>query len=221
MMTKGLAHNGAAKVYIAGRRLDVLQAAAQSIGPNVIPLQCDVTNKDDLARAVQTIKDEVGYLNLLVCNSGILGPHPGVIDKDTTVEDFSARNLALDYSKFVDTFSVNVAAVWFGVMAFLPLLDAGNKKGNLEQSSQVIVTSSIAGMNKTAPGGWAYGQSKAAAIHLVKQLSALLPQWKMRANCIAPGCKYLSPPLTAFSFVVDLLGVYFVSLIQRYCRTCG
>lgn len=199
MMAKGLAQNGAAKVYIAGRRLDVLQAAAQTIGgTNVVPLQCDVTNKEDLARAVQTVKDEVGYLNLLVCNSGILGPHPGVIAPDTTVEDFSARNMALDYGQFVDTFSVNVAAVWFGIMAFLPLLDAGNKKANVEQTSQVIVTSSIAGMNKTAPGGWAYGQSKAAAIHLVKQLSALLPQWKMRANCIAPGCK------ASFFFIIIL-----------------
>lgn len=189
MMTKALAKNGAAKVYIAGRRLQPLQDAASSIGPNVIPLQCDVTSKDDLTRAAGQIKSEAGVLNLLICNSGISGPHPGPLTAETTLEDFAARNMALGFDDYVHTFSVNVAAVWFTTMAFLPLLDAGNKKGNVSQTSQVIITSSIAGLNKVAPGGWAYGQSKAAAIHTMKHLSAILPKWHIRANCIAPGCK--------------------------------
>lgn len=180
MMAKALVQNGAAKVYIAARRLEPLQAAAASIGPNVVPLQCDVTSKADLARAVETVKTEVGYLNLLVCNSGISGPNPGPVDANTSVEDFAARNIELDFDDYVSTFSVNVAAVWYTAMSFLPLLDAGNKKGNVQQTSQVIVTSSIAAFNKKSTGGWAYCQSKAAVIALVKNLSTLLPQWKIR-----------------------------------------
>jgi NAD(P)-dependent dehydrogenase (short-subunit alcohol dehydrogenase family) len=65
-------------------------------------------------------------------------------------------------------------------MTFLPLLDAGNKKGNVQQTSQVLVTSSIAAFNKKAPGGYAYGQSKAAANLAVKHLSIVLPKWKIR-----------------------------------------
>lgn len=65
-------------------------------------------------------------------------------------------------------------------MACLPLLDRGNKVGNLGWSSQVVVTSSIAGFNRKAPGGWAYGQSKAAATHAVKMLAVLLPTWGIR-----------------------------------------
>lgn len=189
MMAKALAQNGAAKVYIAGRRLQALQDAAASIGPNVVPIQCDVTSKEDLTRAAEQIKAEAGFLNLLICNSGISGPHPGPFTKETTLEDFAARNMALGFDDYVQTFAVNTAAVWFTTMAFLPLLDAGNKKGNVAQTSQVIITSSIAGLNKLAPGGWAYGQSKAAAIHAMKHLAAVLPQWHIRANCIAPGCK--------------------------------
>ena len=43
MMAKALALNGAAKVYILGRRLAKLQeAAAQSPHGNIIPIACDV-----------------------------------------------------------------------------------------------------------------------------------------------------------------------------------
>jgi NAD(P)-dependent dehydrogenase (short-subunit alcohol dehydrogenase family) len=44
----------------------------------------------------------------------------------------------------------------------------------------VVVTSSIGGFNKSAPGGWAYGPSKAAATHIAKMLSVVLPTWGIR-----------------------------------------
>jgi hypothetical protein len=75
---------------------------------------------------------------------------------------------------------VNSTSVWYTSMAFLQLLDNGNKKGNVKQSSQIVVTSSIGGFNKKAPGGWAYGPSKAAATHIAKQLSVVLPTWNIR-----------------------------------------
>ena len=180
MMAKALARNGATKVYIAGRRLDVLQAAAASAGPNVIPVRCDVTCKTSLEEAVALVENDVGYLNLLVCNSGIGGPQVKAISQETTVEEWASNNFAVDYDQYVNTFSVNAAAVWYTSMAFLKLLDLGNKKGNLQQSSQIIVTSSIASFNKKAPGGWAYGQSKAAATLATKQLAVALPQWNIR-----------------------------------------
>lgn len=180
MLTKALAQNGASKVYIAGRRKEVLDAAAQSVGANVIPIQCDVTSKSSLQEAVTFIEADAGYLNLLVCNSGIGGPQVKALKDDTTLEEWSSDNLALDFDAYVNTFAVNTASVWFTTMAFLPLLDKGNKKSNVQQTSQVIVTSSIAAFNRKAPGGWAYGQSKAAATLAVKQLAVALPQWNIR-----------------------------------------
>ena len=180
MLAKALAHNGASKVYIAGRRLEVLQKAASSIGPNVTPVQCDVTSKDSLVALADTITKDSGYLNLLVCNSGIGGPQVMKLEPDTKIEDWANDNFALSVEEYTKTFEVNAAAVWFTTMACLKLLDEGNKKGNVGWSSQVIVTSSIAGFNKKAPGGWAYGQSKSAATHAVKQLSVALPQWNIR-----------------------------------------
>ncbi|KAF6823601.1 hypothetical protein CPLU01_11315 [Colletotrichum plurivorum] len=187
MMAKALAANGAGKVYILGRRKEVLQEAASSAGPNVVPLVCDVTSKDSLLEAAATIEKEVGFLNLLVCNAGVGGPQVKAPPAEMTAAEWAEQHLAHDTANYTNVFDVNVTSVWYTTMAFVKLLDLGNKKGNLSQSSQVISTSSIAAFNKNAPGGWAYGQSKAAATLLIKHLSSNLPRWNIRANCIAPG----------------------------------
>ncbi|PCD26715.1 hypothetical protein AU210_013137 [Fusarium oxysporum f. sp. radicis-cucumerinum] len=170
MFVKALLQNGAAKVYIAGRRKEKLDEVASSLGDKVVGIEKDI-----------------GYVNLLVCNSGIGGPQVKPITPETTLEEWAKSNFDTDFGDYVNTFAINTASVWFTSMAFLPLLKKGNEKGNVEQTSQVIVTSSIAAFNKKAPGGWAYGQSKAGAVLAAKQLAVALPQWNIRANCIAPG----------------------------------
>jgi NAD(P)-dependent dehydrogenase (short-subunit alcohol dehydrogenase family) len=40
-------------VAIAGRRADVLEAAAEQIGPMAVPVPCDVTNSESIVNAVQ------------------------------------------------------------------------------------------------------------------------------------------------------------------------
>jgi NAD(P)-dependent dehydrogenase (short-subunit alcohol dehydrogenase family) len=189
MFVKALLQNGAAKVYIAGRRKEKLDEVASSLGDKVVGVQCDVTSKSDLQNMVSQIEKDIGYVNLLVCNSGIGGPQVKPITPETTLEEWAKSNFDTDFGDYVNTFAINTASVWFTSMAFLPLLKKGNEKGNVEQTSQVIVTSSIAAFNKKAPGGWAYGQSKAGAVLAAKQLAVALPQWNIRANCIAPGCE--------------------------------
>ena len=183
MMAKALADAGAHRVYIVGRRHDVLQSAQEQIGhPTVVvPLYCDVTSKVSLESIVSIIRTDVGHLNLVVCNAGVGGPQvaapvPGV----TTIDEWRDQQLAYDFDDYTATFRVNCTSVWYTAMAFLGLLDEGNRRGNVAWSSQVVVTSSIAGFNKRAPGGWAYGASKAAATHIAKQLSGVLPTWGIR-----------------------------------------
>lgn len=192
MMAKALADAGAARVYIVGRRVDVLQQAASSIGSRpgvIVPLYCDVTSKISLESIVSVVETDVGYLNLLVCNAGVGGPQvKPPVPGQTTLEEWRDAQMAGDFDDWNNTFKVNSTSVWFTAMAFLKLLGEGNKRGSTPGvSSQVIVTSSIAGFNKRAPGGWAYGPSKAAATHIAKSLSTVLPEWGIRANCICPG----------------------------------
>ncbi|KAL3421774.1 short chain dehydrogenase [Phlyctema vagabunda] len=189
MMTRALALNGAHRVYIVGRRKDVLEQAAASVTTsNVIPLVGDVTSKEDLQRIVAHITSDVGYINVLIANSGILGPQAASpITPSMTLAEFQQAFAETSFEDYTQTFKVNVVAVWYTVVAFLGLLDAGNKKGNVAQKSQVIATSSIAGYNRAVPGGYSYGQSKAATTHLMKQLATGLVPFEIRSNVIAPG----------------------------------
>ena len=189
MLAKALVGNGAEKVYIMGRRKEPLEKAQESLGPKVEIIVGDVSKKDDLVAAAAIVRSQVGYLNLLICNAGVLGPKVPPPSESTSAEEWAAKNLEVPVEEYTKTLEINTTAVWYTTMAFLGLLDAGNKKGNLSQSSQVITISSIGGFNKKAPGGWVYGQSKAAVTHLTKQMSVFLPTWKMRANSIIPGRK--------------------------------
>lgn len=92
-------------------------------------------------------------------------------------------------SDFSQVLSVNCAAVYYTVLAFLDLLDAGNKKRNVSQDSQVIVTGSIAGFSRQIAQSFAYASSKAAVTHLVKTLATSFAQnrFRIRVNLIAPG----------------------------------
>ncbi|KAL7954964.1 hypothetical protein V8C34DRAFT_327766 [Trichoderma compactum] len=163
MMTQALVHNGAARVYIAGRRLEVLQAAAKSLGPRVIPIQCDITSKQSLEDAATFVEEDSGCLNLLICNSGTLGPMSGVVAPDTTAQEWVRATMSVESEEFVQTLSVNSVAMWYTSVEFVTLLEAGNKKGNMEQASSIITVNAIGSLMNSLPGIYAYAQSKAAA----------------------------------------------------------
>lgn len=96
---------------------------------------------------------------------------------------------------FTAVYNVNTTAVFYNVIAFLELLDNGNKKGNMGSvKSQVVTTSSIAGFNRNARAGFAYISSKAAVTHIMKVLSTFMVPYGIRFNVLAPGCKCLLLP---------------------------
>jgi len=187
MMARTLSLNGAEAVYIIGRREDALKKVAASVSTgNIRPLVGDVTSKESLVSLAAIIEKEVGYVNVVIANSGVGGPQSKPT-AEVSLQDFVKQELAVPEEETLKTFEVNVVGVWYTFMSFLQLLDAGNKKGNLKQKSQVIATSSIASFNRAVPGGFAYGQSKAGTTALVKQLATNLVPYEIRANAIAPG----------------------------------
>jgi NAD(P)-dependent dehydrogenase (short-subunit alcohol dehydrogenase family) len=203
MMTKALALNGASKVYIVGRRLEKLhEAAKESPHSNIIPLQGDVTSKESIESIAEHIRKETGYVNLLICNSGVSGPQAGVnMPKGTSAKEFQKLVLNSPMEDFTRTFAVNVSGVYYNAVAFLDLLEEGNKKGNLVGvKSHVLVTGSIAAYNRSVGAGIAYNTSKAAVTHLVKVLAGLFVEYSVRVNAIAPGSEYseLWDPVSGF-----------------------
>jgi len=200
MMTKAFATNGAAKVYIVGRRKEKLDETA-NIAPNVIvPLVGDVTSKDSLCQLADQIKQETGYLNLLCCNSGTMPPSVGLNSTDVSVSDYRKKALEQKWEDWDQCFGTNSTAVFFTTMAMLELLDAGNQANNCAgRKSQVLVTTSIAGFSRAPANMGAYPASKAAATHLIKGLSGVLVPYSIRVNGIAPGLfpSDLATPLIA------------------------
>ena len=195
---RALDANGAKAVYIVGRREETLQAAAKTaVNGTIKPIVGDVTDKASLTKIADQVRQEQGYINLLFANAGILGPKHGAMLRES-LKDGSSKPTVAEFQKImfeppIDDFTfashVNCSAVFYTAIAFLDLLDAGNKQRNVAQDSQIIVTSSIAGFMRHLSAGFAYNSSKAATTHLVKMLSTYFAQagFRIRANVIAPG----------------------------------
>ncbi|KAI2606713.1 NAD(P)-binding protein [Hypoxylon sp. NC1633] len=203
MATQALAANGA-KVYITGRRKEVLENAAKSHHPakgsgQIIPAgPCDVTSKDELEKLVAEIGKKEKYINLLVCNAGISGSKAE--PEHAGAEDLKARLWNNeDPADWRDNFSTNVTAVYFTTVAFLPLLQAAmSPKGPLEPfSSSVITISSMSGIMRHAQGHFSYNTAKGATVHLTKLMSGEFQKAEIRVNSIAPG--YFPSEMTAKS----------------------
>jgi NAD(P)-dependent dehydrogenase (short-subunit alcohol dehydrogenase family) len=87
---------------------------------------------------------------------------------------------------------LNTTAMFYTFVAFMKLLDAGNTSEKSPtrgqgMQSQFIATSSIGAYSRRPGAGFSYAGSKAAAIHIVKQLATWMVPYHIRANTIAPG----------------------------------
>lgn len=189
MMTKAFAHNGASKVYIIGRRKEKLSAAVLEAGSqgNVIPIVGDVTNPQSLQSISSQISSEAGFINLLICNSGVYSPsiaNPAQVP----ISEFVQKAFLQGPEVWNSSFATNSTSVAFTAFAFLPLLHAGNLRGNCAgRQSQILVTSSIAGYLRNPQAVGAYPVTKAATTHLVKGLAGALVPYSIRVNALAPG----------------------------------
>lgn len=214
MMADALDQNGAAKVYVLGRRLDKLQEVAKEAvnypsspiiqfkmahvwlkkNGSLVPIQADVTSTEDLQKAAAQIKSEVGFVNTVIANSGVTGPLNSGLpqDRTPTIAEIQEHILKTPQEDFTQTFAVNNTAMFYTMAAFLELLDAGNKSDKSVAKaqgikSQFIATSSIGGLHRKAFAGFAYPGSKAGVNHLIKVLATFLVPHHIRCNVIAPG----------------------------------
>ncbi|KAL9102596.1 MAG: hypothetical protein Q9163_002276 [Psora crenata] len=192
MATQALAANGA-KVYITGRRMEVLENAAKSHDPagagKVIPIgPCDVTSKAELEKLIKELSSKEKYLNLLITNAGISGPKaPPDTDSAAALHEKLWKGESVeDWQSVMNT---NVTSVYFSTLAFLPLLQAAmDPSGPFpKRASSVIVISSMSGIMRDSQGHFAYNTAKGATIHLSKLMSAEFEKTSIRVNSIAPG----------------------------------
>src|SRR3954454_832848 len=68
---RALARQGA-KVAIAARRKDRLDALAQELGGDVLVIEADITQREDATGAVERTVQELGRLDTVINNAGVM-----------------------------------------------------------------------------------------------------------------------------------------------------
>ncbi|KAE8446907.1 hypothetical protein EG329_011538 [Mollisiaceae sp. DMI_Dod_QoI] len=178
VMAHALDVNGAAKVFILGRRESKLkEVASKAKNSSLIPAACDVTSKESLQAAVSTIEKQTPFINLLIANAGYLGevtnmaPRPAEQTVGELQKELWNKTTYEDASKVVRAGNTHP--------------DSVGKSGLLQ--SQFISTTSFGGLCRAEAPSYVYNASKAALNHLTKTLSSEYAKHSIRANAIAPG----------------------------------
>jgi NADP-dependent 3-hydroxy acid dehydrogenase YdfG len=60
------------RIALLARRADRIQALADELGASALAIEADVTDRDSLVAAAQRVKDELGRVDVLVNNAGVM-----------------------------------------------------------------------------------------------------------------------------------------------------
>lgn len=160
-----LAAAGAGVVLTARTQEAADEAAAGVEGPGTaVGVAAHATDEDAARACIEHTVARFGGLDILVNNAGT-NPAYGPL-------------IAQDHARFAKTFDVNL---WAPIMWTSLAMDAAMRSSG----GAVVNTASIGGLGQEAGLG-TYNASKAALIHVTKQLALeLSPQ--VRVNCVCPG----------------------------------
>ncbi len=148
----------------AGARVVRLGRTLTDRDDGFFDLRCDVTNPDDVRRAVAGVLDRVGLPRIVVNNAGAFLLKPLA---DTTAEEFE------------ELLAVNVVAPFLVARALLPhLVRAGD--------GHIVTIGSVAD-HRAFPGNAAYGASKYGVRGLHAVLAAEVAGTGIRASLVSPG----------------------------------
>lgn len=159
-----------AELALAARSLDPLEDLAGQItaaGGRALPLACDVTRQDQVTATVDRMTDEMGGIDVAVCNAGIVSV--------TSMLDMSLE----EFERIQKT---NVTGVFLTAQAAARAMVAQGRGGS------IITTASMSGHIINIPQQVGhYCTSKAAVIHLTKAMAVEFAPHNIRVNSISPG----------------------------------
>lgn len=176
----GFLQAGASKVYITSRKAAACEEACAALnklpnlqpGAKAISVPADSAKFEGVQHLVNEVSKTTDHVDILFANAGA-----------TWGEKFDSH----PDEAFAKVMDLNVKSVFNTVRLFAPLLQ---KKASIEDPSRVIITASVAGIGIGSLGNnatYGYSASKAAAIHLTKNLAVELGPRGIMVNAIAPG----------------------------------
>ncbi len=180
MRVPSLLQAGASKVFISSRKASACDAAVKKLNslPNLAPgavaisVPSDASTLAGVEHLVAEVKKQTPHVDILLANAGA-----------TWGEAFDTH----PDSAFAKVMDLNVRGVFNTIRLFTPLLE---KRGTVEDPSRVIITASVAGLGTGTlgkQGTYGYSASKAAVIHLGRNLAVELGPRHIAVNSICPG----------------------------------
>jgi len=172
---------GCSKVFITSRKAKACEEACAALnklstrspGAIAIPVPADSSKASEIDRLVAEVAKHTDHIDILLANAGAtwgasFDTHPD--------------------SAFAKVMDLNVKAVFNTIQRFAPLLQA---RATRDDPSHVVVTGSVAGIGIGNVGNalatFGYSASKAAVIHLARNLAVELGPRHILVNSIAPG----------------------------------
>lgn len=165
-IVRRLAQEGAVVAFTYSSAVDKaneLVASIQAQGGKALAIKADSKSALDIERAVATTVEQLGALNILVNNAGILGLG--------SVDDFSVE-------AFDDMYAVNVRATFVAAKAASKVMNRGDR---------IITVGSVAGQRSGFPGSSAYSMTKAAIVGMIRGLALDFAPRGITVNNIQPG----------------------------------
>ncbi|RMZ68620.1 Rhamnolipids biosynthesis 3-oxoacyl-[acyl-carrier- ] reductase [Pyrenophora seminiperda CCB06] len=178
----GLLQAGCSKVFITSRKASACDEAVAALNalPNKQPgataysIPVDSSKVADIERLVAEVAKHTDHVDILFANAGATW--------GSRFDDVDEKN---GWDRVMD---LNVKGVFFTIQKFAPLLA---KSASQEDPSRVIVTGSVAGVAAASArdetGTYSYAASKAAVLHLVRNLAVELGPRSILVNGLAPG----------------------------------
>lgn len=164
-------HQAGAKVAISGTRRDALDACSEKAGGALLPITCNLSELDTVDHLIKDAEEQLGGLDILVCNAGI------------TRDGLLIRMKDDDWQSVID---INLTSTF-------KLVRAASKGMMKRRHGRIINISSVVGVMGN-PGQANYCASKAGLIGMSKSVAAELAGRGITVNCVAPG--FIKTPMT-------------------------
>jgi 3-oxoacyl-[acyl-carrier protein] reductase len=165
VMAKMMNDEGA-RLVLAARRIELVEAVAADISEDVIAVQADVTRPDDVARMVDAAMVRWGQVDVMMNNAAVPGTDKWIWEQ--TVDNF------------LSTYEVDCMA------AMLCSKEVLNRSMIARKSGAIVNFSSGAGWDGMIRKSH-YSAAKGALRILTKTIAREVGQYGIRCNCVVPG----------------------------------
>jgi short-subunit dehydrogenase len=162
-------------LILAARRIDKLERIAAECkaagAPAAIPIACDVANRPDVDRTVQTAMDQFHRLDVMIANAGY---------------GFLAKIHETTEQQFDDIVAANVKGTLYAMQAAAAVMLNQEPRGNSRSARGHIIAVSSGAARRGLPLYGVYSMTKAAQLSLAEAMRVELKSRQIYVSTVHP-----------------------------------